>query len=304
LKRAPFLGAGAAAFLTGCGGNHLMRALPGVATLRGQKRPDSASYRLVPETAEAIPDYVLARPIVGEARRFDGAVAPLGWLLCQGQTLPVAENRLLFKVLGKIAGGDGKTTFNLPTARAMIIAAGGVFPSTAAVFTQSGRHMSHEYSLGEGARPAPLRIKKSAWEKTAAERQLMMNAVRAGRPAPVRLAQDVLDRIGRGREEARSAALERLSAPNRAQLEAAIPAIVDGRTTVYATVTALAGALSDGEANALLAVHDAMVRAFRDGSNEHRNPRFEAAAFLVPIAFTREQKRALLARESAQWRNG
>ncbi len=59
-----------------------------------------------------------------------------------------------------MAGGDGKTTFALPNARALIIAAGGVFPSRPKVFAQSGRHISHADSLGPGARPAALRMPK------------------------------------------------------------------------------------------------------------------------------------------------
>lgn len=303
MKRAPFLGAGAAAFLTGCGGTHLVRALPGVAALKGQSRPNLANARLVPAAADAIPDYVVTRPIVGEAARFDGAVAPLGWLLCKGQTLTIAENQHLFKVLGSIAGGDGKTTFALPKARALIIAAGGVFPSTPAIFTQSGRHTSHTDSLGPGARPAPLAMKKTNWEKTAAERQLMTQAIRVGRPAPAPLASDVKERIERGNAEARSAVLERLSPANRAQLEAALDAAVAGRTTLYGAVTALASSLSDGEAQALLEIHDGMVRAFRGGgSNEHRNPRLEGAYFAVGIGMTREQKQALWEREKRELR--
>ncbi len=301
MKRAPFLGAGAAAFLTGCGGNHLVRALPGVAALKGTSRPDLANARLVPAVADAIPDYVLQRPIVGETARFDGASAPLGWLACQGQTLTVAENQHLFKILGAMAGGDGKTTFKLPNARALIVAAGGVFPSTPAIFTQSGRHTSRTDSLGRGARPAALRMKQTNWEKSAAERQLVSRAIQVGRPAPVPVPSDVKERIERGNAGARSAVLERLSAANRGRLEAALAAAVDGRMTIHGAVLAMASSLSDGEADALLAIHDAMVRDFRGGgSGEHRDPRLEGAYFAVGIAFTREQKQALWAREKRE----
>jgi Phage Tail Collar Domain len=302
LKRAPFLGAGAAAFLTGCGANHLVRALPGVAALKGTSRPDLSNARLVPAVADAIPDYVVQRPIVGETARFDGAAAPLGWLACQGQTLTVAENQHLFKILGSMAGGDGKTTFALPKGRALIIAAGGVFPSTPRVFAQSGRHTSRADSLGPGARPAALRMKPTSWEKTAAERQLVTRAIQVGRPSPAPVPSDVKDRIERGNAAARSAVLERLSAANRARLEAALEAVVDGRTTLHGAVLATASSLSDGEADALLGIHDAMVRDFRGGgaSEPHRNLRLEAAYFAVGIAFTREQKQALWAREKRE----
>jgi len=47
--------------------------------------------------------------------------APVGWLLCQGQTLPIAANEALFSLLGTTYGGDGKATFMLPNLQ-------GVFP--------------------------------------------------------------------------------------------------------------------------------------------------------------------------------
>jgi hypothetical protein len=299
LKRAPFLGAGAAAFLTGCGGNHLVRALPGVATLKGQSRPNLANARLVPAAADAIPDYVISRPIVGEAARFDGATAPLGWLLCKGQTLPIAGNRLLFNVLGTMAGGDGKTTFMLPNARAMIVAAGGVFPSTPAVFAQSSRHMSHTDSLGPGARLAPLRMPKSILAKTAAERQLAARAISVGRPSPVPVSREVHERIDRGNDDARAASRERISAENRSRLDSAVAAVLDGGMTVRDAVGVMQSSLSNGEAEALLAVHDAMVVAFRGGGApaEHPDLRLEGAYFVVGIAFTREQNKALWERE-------
>ena len=35
-------------------------------------------------------------------------------MLCQGQTLPIAENDVLFQLIGTMYGGDGQSTFNLP----------------------------------------------------------------------------------------------------------------------------------------------------------------------------------------------
>jgi len=53
-------------------------------------------------------------PYVGEIRLFAGNFAPAGWMFCQGQTLPISENDILFQLIGTTYGGDGQTTFNLP----------------------------------------------------------------------------------------------------------------------------------------------------------------------------------------------
>jgi microcystin-dependent protein len=43
--------------------------------------------------------------------------APKGWMLCNGQTLAIAQNQALFSLLGTMYGGNGMTTFNLPDLR-------------------------------------------------------------------------------------------------------------------------------------------------------------------------------------------
>lgn len=53
-------------------------------------------------------------PYVGEIRLFAGNFGPAGWLLCQGQNLPIAENEVLFQLIGTTFGGDGESTFNIP----------------------------------------------------------------------------------------------------------------------------------------------------------------------------------------------
>ena len=53
-------------------------------------------------------------PYVGEIRMFAGNFAPNGWLFCDGQTLPIADNEVLFQLIGTTYGGDGEQTFNLP----------------------------------------------------------------------------------------------------------------------------------------------------------------------------------------------
>lgn len=56
----------------------------------------------------------MAQPYVGEIRMFAGNFAPNGWMFCEGQTLPISENEVLFQLIGTMYGGDGEETFNLP----------------------------------------------------------------------------------------------------------------------------------------------------------------------------------------------
>lgn len=56
----------------------------------------------------------MSNPFVGEIRLFGGNFAPVGWALCQGQTMSIAENDVLFNLIGTTYGGNGSTTFNLP----------------------------------------------------------------------------------------------------------------------------------------------------------------------------------------------
>jgi microcystin-dependent protein len=62
----------------------------------------------------------MAQPYVGEIRMFAGNFPPLGWLFCDGQTLPISENETLFQLIGTTYGGDGESTFNLPNLQSRI----------------------------------------------------------------------------------------------------------------------------------------------------------------------------------------
>ncbi|MAT41907.1 MAG: phage tail protein [Anaerolineaceae bacterium] len=62
----------------------------------------------------------MAQPYVGEIRMFAGNFAPAGWMLCEGQLLPISENETLFQLIGTTYGGDGQTTFALPDLRGRI----------------------------------------------------------------------------------------------------------------------------------------------------------------------------------------
>lgn len=51
---------------------------------------------------------------IGSIILFAGNFAPQGWLLCQGQTLPVSQYTALYSVIGNTYGGTPGQTFALP----------------------------------------------------------------------------------------------------------------------------------------------------------------------------------------------
>src|SRR5262245_42735371 len=59
-------------------------------------------------------------PYVGELRMFAGNFAPVGWMFCEGQLLPISENETLFNLIGTTYGGDGQSTFALPDLRGRV----------------------------------------------------------------------------------------------------------------------------------------------------------------------------------------
>jgi microcystin-dependent protein len=56
-------------------------------------------------------------PFLGEIRMFGGNFAPIGWALCEGQLLGIAQYSALFSILGTTFGGNGTTNFALPDLR-------------------------------------------------------------------------------------------------------------------------------------------------------------------------------------------
>lgn len=62
----------------------------------------------------------MGQPYVGEIRMFAGNFAPVGWMFCEGQLLPISDNETLFTLIGTTYGGDGQSTFALPDLRGRI----------------------------------------------------------------------------------------------------------------------------------------------------------------------------------------
>jgi microcystin-dependent protein len=79
-----------------------------------------------------VPDVARAQatsPYLGEIQIFAFNFCPVGWAPLNGQLLAISQNLALFAVLGTTYGGDGKSTFALPTAKP-------IFTATEATFTQ------------------------------------------------------------------------------------------------------------------------------------------------------------------------
>jgi microcystin-dependent protein len=256
-------------------------------------------------TADPIPDNVLKNAIIGEAWRFDGSTVPPGWALAQGQALAIADNPRLFSILGHSSGDRGTATFGLPKPGfGYIVATAGMFPTSPAMLALSARRTSSIASLGPDAKPlGPIRsvsAKQQAIQekRTAAIRQsqqLAASAPRVGRSVAQRLSPEFVARIDRVQEDARTSALAALSGTNQARVAALIDAILARRTTVDQATREMASALSGGEARALLDVFDGTQRALRTGwfGMEHPDPQTEASRYVIAIAFTRDQLRAL-----------
>ena len=54
------------------------------------------------------------KPVVGDMKMSFVGYNHLGWMLCNGASLPIATNQLLYKVIGKQFGSVDATHFNLP----------------------------------------------------------------------------------------------------------------------------------------------------------------------------------------------
>lgn len=51
---------------------------------------------------------------VGSVCAFGFNFVPIGWLACNGQSLPISEYAVLFNLIGTTYGGDGVVNFKLP----------------------------------------------------------------------------------------------------------------------------------------------------------------------------------------------
>ncbi len=74
----------------------------------------------------------MATSLLGQIVPFAGNFAPKGWLLCQGQLLPISQYTALFSLLGTNYGGNGTTTFALPNLQGVAAISDGQGPGRTA----------------------------------------------------------------------------------------------------------------------------------------------------------------------------
>lgn len=85
------------------------------------------------------PATAASEPFIGEIDTFAYDFCPRGYAPMNGQLLPINQNTALFSLLGTRFGGNGQTTFALPTAKPVFtmtgeplvecIALEGIYPS-------------------------------------------------------------------------------------------------------------------------------------------------------------------------------
>ncbi len=51
---------------------------------------------------------------VGDIQLFPYNFAPIGYLLCDGRSLPISIYSILYTLIGTTYGGDGSTNFKIP----------------------------------------------------------------------------------------------------------------------------------------------------------------------------------------------
>ncbi|MDR3537744.1 MAG: tail fiber protein [Acetobacteraceae bacterium] len=56
----------------------------------------------------------MAQPFLGQITVFPFNFAPVGWMTCSGQLLPISQYAALFSLLGTNYGGNGTSNFALP----------------------------------------------------------------------------------------------------------------------------------------------------------------------------------------------
>jgi microcystin-dependent protein len=70
----------------------------------------------------------MTSPFVGEIQMFGFDYNPYGWAFCNGATVPIQQNAVLYSLLGIAYGGNGQSTFQLPNLAARAACSQGTGP--------------------------------------------------------------------------------------------------------------------------------------------------------------------------------
>jgi microcystin-dependent protein len=62
----------------------------------------------------------MSSPFLCEIRPWALNFAPRGWIMCQGQLLPISQFTAMFALIGTFYGGNGTTNFQLPDLRSRV----------------------------------------------------------------------------------------------------------------------------------------------------------------------------------------
>ena len=81
----------------------------------------------------------MGSPFTGEIRLFGGTFAPIDWALCNGALQSIAQNDVLFQLLGTTYGGDGVNTFALPDLQGRVPIHQGTLSGTGQTFVMGQR---------------------------------------------------------------------------------------------------------------------------------------------------------------------
>lgn len=87
-----------------------------------------AALALLGALGGTAPCHANSEPFVGQVMCGGWNFAPQGWMELAGQTLSIADNEVLFFIIGTTWGGDGQTTFALPDLRGRAIVGQGQAP--------------------------------------------------------------------------------------------------------------------------------------------------------------------------------
>jgi len=107
-------------------------------------------------------------PFVGQIIPVGFNFAPVGWFLCQGQLVSIADYTVLFQLIGTTYGGDGVQTFGIPDLRGRVPLSAGQAPglSTYVIGELTGTENVTLTSAQVGAHTHPFETSSKAATST------------------------------------------------------------------------------------------------------------------------------------------